>query len=80
MALYMISFTSRGIVITFFTALFPRLARNTPRSLELRKMLERGELSVEAYEKEKIIEKSKISSTGVVRPYFWCSIVDVIVW
>ncbi len=67
MALYTISFASRGIIIAFFAALFPQLARNTPHSLELRKRHERGELSVEAYEKEKSIEKSKISSASMVR-------------
>ncbi|KAH9018896.1 MFS general substrate transporter [Lactarius pseudohatsudake] len=65
MALYMISFTSRGIVIAFFAALFPQLARNTPHSRELRKRHERGDLSVEAYEKDKSIEKSRISSFGM---------------
>ena len=67
MALYMIGFTSRGIVIAFFAALFPQLARNTPHSRELKMRHERGELSLEDYEKEKGIERSKISSIGMVR-------------
>ncbi len=79
MALYMISFISRGIIVTFFAALFSQLARNTPHSLELRKRHERGELSVEAYEKEKSIEKSKIISITVVRSLTWCPIVDDII-
>jgi len=79
MAWYMISFTSRGIVIAFFAALFPQLARNTPHSRELRKRHERGELSMEAYEKEKSIEKSRISSVGMVRLFTLCPIVDVII-
>ncbi|KAH9032920.1 autophagy-related protein 22-like protein [Lactarius hengduanensis] len=65
MALYIISFTSRGIIIAFVGAPFPQLARNTPHSRELRKRHERGELSVEAYEKEQSIEKSKISSVSM---------------
>ncbi|KAI9467373.1 MFS general substrate transporter [Lactarius psammicola] len=65
MALYMISFTSRGIIIAFIAAIFPQLASNTPHSRELRTRHKRGELSVEAYEKEKSIEKSKISSVTV---------------
>ncbi|KAI9467370.1 autophagy-related protein 22-like protein [Lactarius psammicola] len=65
MALYMISFASRGIILAFFAAVFPQLARNTPHSLELRERHERGELSAEAYEKEKSIEKSKITSVGM---------------
>ncbi|KAH9071516.1 MFS general substrate transporter [Lactarius deliciosus] len=65
MALYIISFTSRGIIIAFVGAPFPQLARNTPHSRELRKRHERGELSVEAYEKEQSIEKNKISSVSM---------------
>ena len=76
MALYMISFTSRGIILSFSGALFPQLVRNTPHSLELRKRCEQGELSPETYEKEKIIEKNKVSSISMVRPRCWCSIVD----
>ena len=73
MALYMISFTSRGIVIAFFAALFPQLARNTPHSREIRERHERGELSSEAYEKKKGIERSKISSAGMVRLLISCT-------
>jgi hypothetical protein len=76
MALYMISLTSRGLVIAFMTALFPQIARNTPHSRELRKQYERGELSVETYEREKVIEMSKISSSGIVRPQIWYLIVN----
>jgi hypothetical protein len=76
MALYMISFTSQGIVIAFFAALFPQLARNTSHSRELRKRREQGELSPEAYENEKAIEMSKISSVSMVRLRIWCPIVE----
>jgi hypothetical protein len=72
MALYMISFTSRGIVIAFFGALFPQIARNTPHSRELRMRHERGELSDEDYEKDKGVERSKISSAGMVRSLTSC--------
>ena len=68
MALYMMGLTSRGLLMSFMSALFPRLALNTPHSRELRKQYERDELSVETYEQEKVIEKSKISSSGIVRP------------
>ena len=71
MALYMISFTSRGIILAFSAALFPQLVRNTPRSRELKKRRERGELSPETYEKKKIIEMNKISSISMVRPRSW---------
>ncbi|KAI9447647.1 MFS general substrate transporter [Lactarius indigo] len=65
MALYMVGFISCGITIAFIAAPFPQLARNTPYSRELRKRHERGELSVEAYEKEESLEKSKISSISM---------------
>ena len=67
MALYMISFTSHSITIAFFAALYPQLARNTPHSRQLKKRRDRGGLSAEAYEKEKSIEESRISSFGMVR-------------
>ena len=67
MALYIISFASRGLIQSFYAAPFPHLARNTPHSRELRQRHERGELSVEAYENEKVIETSKISSISMVR-------------
>ncbi|KAN0128534.1 Vacuole effluxer Atg22 like domain containing protein [Lactarius tabidus] len=70
MALYMISFTSQGIVIAFFAALFPQLACNSSHSRELRKRCEQGELSPEAYEKEKAIEMSKISSVSMIWHFF----------
>ncbi|KAF8261785.1 autophagy-related protein 22-like protein [Lactarius quietus] len=70
MALYMISFTSRGIILAFIAALFPQLARNTRHSRELRKRRERGELSTEAYEKEKGIENNKISSFSMICFFF----------
>ena len=76
MALYIISFASRGMTQTFYAAPFPHLARNTPHSRELRKSHERGELSPEAYEKEKVIEKSKMSSISMVRSRASCPIVD----
>jgi hypothetical protein len=71
MALYMISFTSRGIILAFSAALFPQLVRNTPYSRELKKRREQGELSPETYEKEKIVERNRISSISMVRPRIW---------
>ena len=67
MAVYMISLASWGLITSFMSAPFPPLARNTGHSRELRKQYEQGELSVESYEKEKVIEMSKISSSGIVR-------------
>jgi hypothetical protein len=76
MALYIISFASRGLIQSFYGAPFPHLARNTPHSRELRKRHERGDLSVEAYEKAKVLEKSKISSVSMVRLQAPCQNVD----
>ncbi|KAF8261788.1 MFS general substrate transporter [Lactarius quietus] len=65
MALYIISFASRGLTQSFYGAPFPHLARNTPHTRELNKRHERGELSSKAYEMEKVIEKNKISSVSM---------------
>jgi len=70
MALYIISFASRGLIQSFYAAPFPHLARNTPHSRELRQRHERGELSVETYQKEKVIEMSKISSVSMICLFF----------
>ncbi|KAF8261789.1 MFS general substrate transporter [Lactarius quietus] len=70
MALYIISFASRGLTQSFYTAPFPHLARNTLHTRELSKRHEKGELSSKAYEMEKVIEKNKISSVSMFCLFF----------
>ncbi|KAH7098287.1 autophagy-related protein 22-like protein [Auriculariales sp. MPI-PUGE-AT-0066] len=66
MALFMLSFTTYGATLVFYAALFPRLARNTPRSRELRRKLEDGEISAENFEKEESLEKNRISNISTM--------------
>lgn len=55
-----------GATLVFYAALFPRLARNTTRSRELRRKLENGEITSEEYEKEESLEKNRISNISTV--------------
>ena len=82
MALYMLSFIScsppiEGLagkltsiadnaIIIFMAALFPRLARNTPHSREVRKKHEDGEIPREKSEHEESMEKNRISNISIV--------------
>jgi len=65
MGIYIVGFVSYGLALAFYGAIFPRLARNTTYSRELRKRYDRGEISKDVYEKGEILEKSKISSLSV---------------
>ena len=55
-----------GATLVFYAALFPRLARNTVRSRELRRKLEDGEVTPEEYAKEESLEKNRISNISTV--------------
>ena len=66
MALYMIGFISYGATLVFYAALFPRLARNTPHSRNLREKFENGEVTPEEYETEESLEKNRISNISTV--------------
>ncbi|KAI9507515.1 MFS general substrate transporter [Russula earlei] len=62
MGLYMTGFVSYGATLVFYAAVFPRLARNTQHSRDLRERYDRGEISVEVYEREESLEKNRISN------------------
>lgn len=53
--------------------MFPQLARNTPRTRELREKYESGSITFEEYEKEESMEKNRISNivnvSAVVFPF-----------
>jgi hypothetical protein len=66
MALYMIGFISYGATLVFYAALFPRLARNTQHSRDLREKYENGDVSPEVYEVEESMEKNRISNISTV--------------
>ena len=67
MGISIVCFTALGVTTAFYTANFPRLARNTPRSRELKERYERGEISTDVYMQEIALEKSKISTISWVR-------------
>ncbi|TDL30023.1 MFS general substrate transporter [Rickenella mellea] len=66
MALYVIAFVSYGSTLVFCTAIFPRLARNTPHAKELREKYESREIPLEVYEREESLEKNRISNISNV--------------
>ena len=67
MALFMVGFIAYGATLVFYAALFPRLARNTPRARKLRDMYQTGEISAKEYEIEESLEKNRISNISNVR-------------
>lgn len=67
MALYIIGYISYGATLVFYAAVFPRLARNTSHSRELRRKLENGEISAAEYEVEESMEKNRISNISTVQ-------------
>jgi hypothetical protein len=66
MALYMLGFVSYGATLVFFAALFPRLARNTPRTRHLREEVARGNITPEEFEREESLEKNRISNISTM--------------
>ncbi|KAG1803157.1 vacuole effluxer Atg22 like-domain-containing protein [Suillus variegatus] len=66
MILSIISFVSYSITLVFYAALFPRLARNTPRVRQLREKYETGEISPEVYDQEESLEKNRITDIFTV--------------
>jgi len=67
MALFIIGFISYGATLVFYSAIFPRLARNTAHTRSLLEKLHRGEITREAYDIEESLEKNRISSISAVR-------------
>lgn len=61
-ALYMLGYIAYGITLVFYASVFPRLARNTPRTKEARKKLDEGTSTVEEYEKVEMLERNRLSS------------------
>lgn len=67
MALYMVGFISYGATLVFYAAVFPRLARNTARSREIKEKYDAGLMPREEYELEESLEKNRISNISTVR-------------
>ena len=67
MAIYIIGFTAYGVTLAFYSAIFPRLARNTRRMRELKEMYDKDRITAGVYEQAEALEKSKISNLSTVR-------------
>jgi hypothetical protein len=67
MAIFIIGVICFSLTVVFYAAIFPQLARNTPRMREVRKRFDEGEITAEKYKWEEALEKSKISSHSLVR-------------
>jgi hypothetical protein len=65
--IYIINFTSFGATLVFYMAIFPRLARCTARTLEMRDKLSTGQVSKHEYDIEESMEKNRISNISTVR-------------
>jgi hypothetical protein len=52
--------------LVFYIAMFPRLARYTPTTLEMRDKLVKGQISKQEYDIEESMEKNRISDTATV--------------
>lgn len=70
MALYMIGFISYGATLVLYAANFPRLARNTQHTRNLREKYDCGEISAEVFEREESLEKNRISNISTVGASF----------
>lgn len=70
MALYMVGFVSYGATLVLYAAVFPRLARNTRHTRDLKEKYECGEISAEIYEREESLEKNRISNISTVSVRF----------
>jgi hypothetical protein len=65
MILYILGFASYGATLAFYTAIFPRLARNSKRAREARELYERGAIGREVYERMESLEKNRISDSHI---------------
>lgn len=67
MAIYIVGFTAYGVMLAFYSAIFPRLARNTRRMRELMEMYNQDRITAGVYEQAESLEKSRISNLSMVR-------------
>ncbi|CAD6583982.1 MAG: hypothetical protein TREMPRED_003707 [Tremellales sp. Tagirdzhanova-0007] len=62
MAMYMLGFMTYGVTLVFYASVFPRLARNTPRTKAARERLDQGTIDTEEYEKVEMLERNRLSN------------------
>lgn len=76
MGLYVAGFISFHSIFVLFLAVFPRLARNTPKSKTARRSHQVGESSLEEYEQVVSLEYNRISLTSTVSACLLCIFYD----
>ncbi|KAL9110323.1 MAG: hypothetical protein Q9227_005054 [Pyrenula ochraceoflavens] len=64
--LYMIGLIAYQMCITFWTAAFPGLARNTPELREKAEMLQNGEIDREKYDFADMMQRNRISNVAFI--------------
>lgn len=62
MALFMMGFITYGLSLVFYASIFPRLARNTPKTKEARQQLDNGEIETQDYEMVEMLERNRLSN------------------
>lgn len=62
MGLWMTSYIAYGVTLVFYASIFPRLARNTPKTKDARVKLDRGEIPSEEYERVEMLERNRLSN------------------
>ena len=55
-------FMTYGVTLVFYASVFPRLARNTPRTKAARERLDQGTIDTEEYEKVEMLERNRLSN------------------
>ncbi|QUC17660.1 uncharacterized protein UV8b_01901 [Ustilaginoidea virens] len=72
--LYVVGLIAYQLTLTYWTAAFPSLARNTPRAREARAAFESGEISRQQLDRRDELERSRLSNVA-----FWLQSVGEVV-
>ncbi|BEJ01847.1 hypothetical protein CcaverHIS631_0605290 [Cutaneotrichosporon cavernicola] len=64
MGLFVLGFVSYGVTLVFYASVFPRLARNTPRTKAARRQLDAAEISAAQYEIVEMLERNRLSAVS----------------
>lgn len=77
MAMYMLGYITYGVTLVFYASIFPRLARNTPRTKAAREKLDQGTIDSEQYETVEMLERNRLSNISTAHSnctsYLQCS-------
>lgn len=81
MTLYIVSYIAYGATLVFYSALFPRLARNIPDVRQAREVnLRDGSLSQEEYDRIESLERNHVSSISTAHSnigYFMTLVINL---